>query len=914
MMLLNARSIRNKLQEFRCMVAVECLDVICITETWLNTDGRDFEGEYHLPGYTMYHRDRGNRGGGGVMIYVRSHLHTVLKPIDSPYELMGIEIRAEITLHLFLLYRPPHTTRDHDQDLYRLLTDLLHDETALLLGDFNCRVDWSRQDSEGEGGRLIDFANDNFLTQMVRTPTRGNSTLDLIFTTDVDLVSEVSVGECLGTSDHQAVSFTVAVRVEKEQISHRRMLNLRRADFERFTTELQGLHPQPPGSPDQMWRGFKANYISIQDRCIPRKRVGGSRKVQPRWFHDDLGREIRRRKLLYTSAKTNPTPENERLLINQRRLVKKMVRQAKVAEEHRVALACKGNPKEFFAYVNSRKPTRSSIGPIRSSQGVLVTSDADIAAELNSYFVSVFTREDTVVTPDPVVTYDGQETLTEIVCTVEEVAAKLGQLDPNKAAGSDGFLPKVMKKVKDGLAAHLHQIFTVSLESGEVPDDMKIADVTPIFKAGEAIISSNYRPISLTSVPGKLLESIIRDRIVDHLEDHQLIGKSQHGFLRGKSCLTNLLEFFFFVFKEHDRTRAVDVVYLDFRKAFDKVPHGRLVAKVEALGIGGRVLQWIRSWLMNRRQRVVVNGVASGWAPVSSGVPQGSVLGPLLFIIYINDLDVGLVSKVSKFADDTKIGINAADPTAVRDLQSDLEKIGRWSEEWQMPFNVDKCRVLHAGYHNADANYTLLDAPIRTTEVQKDLGVLITKDLKFSLQCLDAEKRANKILGYVKRQFSYRNKETVLTLYNSLVRPLLEYAVQFWSPTLRQDVNRLEKVQARATKLVPEIRNKGYARRLEDLGLFTLEQRRLRGQLIETFKILRGISAVEPSDYFTLSVNPTRNHGWKVVPPRFTTAVLQNFMLVKICNVWNRLPANVVNSPTVDTFKRRLDRILPGLM
>ena len=913
MMLLNARSIRNKLQEFRCMVAVECLDVICITETWLNTDRRDFAGEYHVPGYTMYHRDRGVGAGGGVMVYVRSHLHTVLKTINLPYELIGIEIRAETTLHLYLLYRPPNQTRDFDLGLYGALTDLLQDETALLLGDFNCRVDWSRQVSGGEGGRLIDFSNDNFLTQMVRVPTRGNSVLDLVFATDEDLVSHVSVGECLGTSDHLAVSFVVGFSVATEQISHRHLLNLRRADFERFTRELQRLAPQPLGSPDQMWRGFKANYILIQDRCIPRKRVGGSRKVQPRWFHDDLGREIRERKRRYALTRTDPSPENERLLTAQRRLVKKMVRQAKVAEEHRVALACKGNLKEFFAYVNSRKPTRSRIGPIRTSQGVLATTDADIAAELNRYFVSVFTREDVGVIPDPVVTYDGMRTLTEVLFTVEEVAAKIGKLEPNKSAGPDGFLPKVMKKVKDGLAPHLHQIFSVSLESGEVPDDMRIADVTPIFKAGENILGSNYRPISLTSVPGKLLESIVKDRIVSHLEEHELIGRSQHGFLRGKSCLTNLLEFFYFIFKEHDRTRAVDIVYLDFRKAFDKVPHGRLMAKVEALGIGGRVLQWIRSWLTNRRQRVVVNGVASGWAPVSSGVPQGSVLGPLLFVIYINDLDTGLVSKVSKFADDTKIGINAADPTAVRELQSDLERIGRWSEEWQMPFNVEKCSVLHAGFRNTEAHYTLLGAPIAPVEVQKDLGVLITRDLKFSTQCLEAEKRANKILGYIKRQFSYRNKETVLSLYNSLVRPLLEYAVQFWSPTLRADIDRLERVQARATKLIPAIRGKGYARRLEDLGLFTLEQRRLRGQLIETFKILKGINNVDPSDFFVLCENPTRNHGWKVVPPRFSTSHLQNFMLVKVCNVWNGLPVNVVNSLTVDTFKRRLDRILPGL-
>jgi len=914
MMLLNARSLRNKLLEFRCMVATESVDIICITESWLAVERRDFVGEFDIPGYVMYHRDRGQRAGGGVMIYARSFLHTVLKTIDLPHEILGIELRAlGQTLHLYLVYRPPGGTVECDRELYTSLSDLLQDEAAIVLGDFNCRVDWRLDVSVGEGARLLDFKNDNFLTQMVMAPTRGDNTLDLVFATDEDLVSGVTVGECLGSSDHHVVSFRVRCSVHQERPQAMERLNLRRADYGRFTRELQELPLQLPGATDEMWRGFMANYISIQSRCIPMKRVGGSSKFPPKWFHYGIGRAIRRRKVLYAIAKADPTPEKTRALTEQRRLVKRMVRQAKVAEEHRVALACKDNPKEFYSYVSSRKPPRATIGPIRDNRGELLTSDAAIAEELNRYFVSVFTQEAAVALPDPVIVYDGERTLTEIHTTVEEVAERLGHLDPSKSAGPDGLLPKVLKNVRVGLAPHLHQIFTVSLESGVAPDDMKVANVAPIYKAGEEFLSTNYRPISLTSVPGKVLEAVIKDRMVAHLEQEELIGGSQHGFLRRRSCVTNLLEFFNFVFREHDVSRAVDIVYLDFRKAFDKVPHQRLLLKVRSLGFGGCVLRWIESWLSGRRQRVMVNGVASGWAPVTSGVPQGSVLGPLLFIIYINDLDVGIVSKLSKFADDTKLGINASDPDAVRDLQRDLERIGDWSEKWMMPFNVGKCTVLHAGSRNPEAQYTLLGTPIAATDAQKDLGVLITRDLKFSSQCILAEKRANKILGYIKRQFRYRNKETVLTLYHSLVRPHLEYAVQLWSPTLRADIERLERVQARATKLVPEIRNKGYARRLEDLGLFTLEQRRLRGRLIETFKILRGFNAVDPSHFFELNVNPTRNHGWKVVPPRFTTSLLENFMLVKICNVWNNLPANVVNSSCVDTFKRRLDRILSGL-
>ena len=233
-------------------------------------------------------------------------------------------------------------------------------------------------------------------------------------------------------------------------------------------------------------------------------------------------------------------------------------------------------------------------------------------------------------------------------------------------------------------------------------------------------------------------------------------------------------------------------------------------------------------------------------------MPQGSVLGPLLFLIYINDLDANLVSRVAKFADDTKLGINAADQDAVRGLQRDLDRIGDWSNTWQMPFNHGKCHVIHAGAWNPGTAYVLQGAPVTGVGEERDLGVLVTADLKFSAQCIAAEKKAQKLLGYIRRQFRYRNAQTVLTMYRALVRPLLEYAVQFWSPTLQQDIKRLEKVQARATKLVPALRNWSYRRRLDHLGLFTLEQRRLRGQLIETYKILRGLSRVDSDLLFTL--------------------------------------------------------------
>ncbi len=914
MVLLNARSIRNKMPEFRSLVATESADIIAVTESWIQTDGRDFEAEFELPGYTMFKKDRIGRQGGGVLLYVRSHLNSTVQIIDSPHELIGVELNGQtIRLHVYLVYRPPHQTVDKDIDLYILLSRLIQNKTSVIAGDLNCHINWENRTSDIEGNRLVDFANDNFLTQVVGEPTRGNNILDLVFATEDDLISDVSVGECLGTSDHSVVRCKIGVLTNAEVVNVRRKLDLRSANFRQFSRDLSNTPlPQMAGIGD-MWSSFKTRFMAIQTACIPLKRIGGTSKRKPKWFHRDISLAIADRKTAYYLVKTQSTPERVADLTNLRRLVKRLVRTAKRNEELRVAAISKHNPKEFYEYVNSRKPIRSNIGPLTSDQGNVLSSNADIAEELNTFFTSVFTIENTTNLPEPVLRYIGEHRLLDIQCTAAEISEKIGKLKPNKSAGPDGFLPRVVKSVSDEIVPHLLVIFNRSLELGEVPEDMKIANVTPIYKKGPKDIAGNYRPISLTSIIGKMLESVIADRIVDHLETNNLLENSQHGFRQKRSCLTNLLEFFHHMLTVYDDSRAIDILYLDFKKAFDKVPHARLLSKLRALGVDGRVAEWVECWLSERKQRVVINGQSSQWSPVTSGVPQGSVLGPLLFLIYINDLDTGIISKISKFADDTKLGANAADADAIVNLQSDLTKIGEWSDTWLMPFNTGKCKVMHIGFANPKADYTLMGSHIECTDVEKDLGVYISSDLKFSRQCLEVEKRAQKLLGYICRQFKYRNKTVVLTLYNALVRPLLEYAVQFWSPTLIKDIQRLERVQARATKLIPALRNKGYQRRLQDLNLFTLEKRRLRGQLIETFKILKGFNNIDFRSLFTLNENATRNHGWKIQPKRFRTRVCGDFMTYRICNVWNNLPQNVVLSQTVDTFKRRLDRILPDI-
>jgi hypothetical protein len=255
-----------------------------------------------------------------------------------------------------------------------------------------------------------------------------------------------------------------------------------------------------------------------------------------------------------------------------------------------------------------------------------------------------------------------------------------------------------------------------------------------------------------------------------------------------------------------DKGVPVDTVYLDFRKAFDKVPQKRLMLQVNSHGIGGNVCQWICEWLSNREQRVVLNGEFSDWAQVTSGVPQGSVLGPTLFLIYVNDLECHVTSALFKFADDTKMLAAVKTAEDALTLQRDLRALCKWSEDWLMLFNNDKCKIMHFGHDNVEMDYLINDVVLGSVVEEKDLGVLIRNDLKVSNQCSKAVCTANKVFGMIRRSFTCRSKVVIRTLYKSLVRPHLEYCMQAWRPYLAKDIDALERVQKRATRLIERFR------------------------------------------------------------------------------------------------------------
>ena len=611
---------RNKFHDLAAIAFLENFDIIGVTESWVNTEKRDFLAEYNIQGYSLFSCERSERTGGGVLLYVKPHLHpqVITKPQIPNIDVKYVQILSgSEKLILALVYPPPAQNSYVNNELYEQISDICNHNDAIIFGDFNLPVTvWGGTLHSHSGHELYSNILESSLYQHIHEPTRGESILDIVLSTNDNQINNVDIGPEFSTSDHKSVFFTIECNPEVHNNSYEKVPDFRRADFDKLRTILENTDWSEiygTQNVEQAWNMFIDILGNAITECVPMRDRRPANNSKPKWWNIDIRNILLAKKRAYRRYKSTHSQADKLEYTRIRRETKRLIKISKKLHELHIASNCKVNPKEFFRYVREKKALKSTIGPLLSAEGEIVTDERETADILNDYFASVFTVEEDREEATPYqMTVAAQLFLVDI--TEEDVMRVIDKLKICKSPGPDKIYPRILKEIKEAICKPLCVIFNLSLRTGKVVSEL--ANVTPLFKKGDKSNPGNYRPISLTSVVCKLMKSILRDKIVEFLEKNNIIRDSQHGFRNRSSCLTNLLDFLHNIYEMYEEGRAVDIIYLDFQKAFDKVPHRKLLNKVESHGISGHIHRWISDWLCDRKQRVVLNGKFSDWRNV----------------------------------------------------------------------------------------------------------------------------------------------------------------------------------------------------------------------------------------------------------------------------------------------------------
>ena len=714
----------------------------------------------------MFRVDRINCKGGGVILYIKCDLQASVS-----HELTDLGFAESVwcslklttgQLLLGLCYRSPSSTSDNNNMLLRLMEQAVSVRGithVMIMGDFNCpAIDYTGGFVQSGGDsfdtEFYDKTSDLFLVQNVFDDTRirsgyAPSKLDYVFTDEEYLIESVNYDAPLGKSDHVVLTWNLVAEPEERLHSLDNKYNYWKGDYTSMMNDLHAINWEQEFhncDVNNMWLVFREKLHTAVKKHVPLSR-SGRRQKKNTWLRKGTLKKIKLRNASwkkYRSIQTATNFEAYRCLRNE---VNKLVGRDHEAHCKKVVGSFKHCPKKFYGYIRNMRTANISVNKLLKTDSAELTSTDEEAAEvLSKFFKRVFTIEKDGPVELPVSDMlSVRIPVTPVTFDIDTVMKKLSKLKSDKSPGPDGLHPMILNRCADAIAEPLTWIFQKSFDTGTVPSDWRTANISPIFKKGSRRDPGNYRPVSLTSVVCKVMESIIRDDMVILLEEEGLFNPSQHGFMKKRSCLTNLLECFEEWTKVLDDGFGINVIYLDYRKAFDSVPHKRLITKLQSYGFHSKTIAWIEYFLKDRWMRVRVRGSYSGWFEMISGVPQGSVLGPILFLLYVNDLPSWIQNSMKMFADDTKVWQKIVEDSDSSFLQADLKSLEEWSERWQLKFNPAKCKVIHIG-HKLRTSYKMsdngVDKVLEDVSEEKDLGVFVTSDLKPSTQCMQQTKHS----------------------------------------------------------------------------------------------------------------------------------------------------------------------------
>ena len=919
---INIRSLQKNMTALQTFVN-DSVDIITLSETFLR-DSIDYN-LLSVDGFKrLEHRNRTDQFGGGVGLYVRNNIMCYRrKEYELPdIEAMWHEIRVGSTsMLLCTCYRPPNSGIVFWDKLGDCISMAQNTNTSnlIIIGDLNS------DPSTTSGKKLNEFTVSHNLHINVHEATRytatGSSILDQVLSSSQHVVNNITIEPPIGTNDHCTVVASLRLKPKIDPPYNRTIWNYSKADISGLKRHLAQADWDACFSSEDVnciacsWTETLLNGARM---FIPNRTITVRPKDKP-WYTNEL-RTIKRKVLrLFHIAKrsNNPTKWEAYRTLNGE--YHELIVEAKLRHERQEMKKLQlipQNPKFWWRKVKHilGYGQCGTIPPIKLN-GIILEDSLSKSEKFNAAFLAhnkIDVSNATLPDNHP----NSNVEISDLDITVQDVREVLKTLDTNKSLGPDGVSPTLLKMCASEIAPSLTKLFNCSIKYGKFPDKWKLANVVPLFKKGDAHLIDNYRPVSLLSCVSKVFEKIIFKYVFNFLRDNLKITIHQSGFIPGDSTTNQLVYLYNFFAKALDEKKEVYIVFCDISKAFDRVWHDGLIYKLKRVGINGILLDWFKNYLTDRKQRVTINGQSSSWGKICAGVPQGSVLGPLLFIVYINDIVENIGSNIKLFADDTAIYIDV-EKTEEGEimLNRDLDTLDKWSKQWLVSFNIKKTKAMNISLkcNKSNPNLIFQNESLHIDDNHKHLGIMLDNRLSWNTHIQSIANRAMKHIDVMKRLRWKLDRNTLEIIYKSYVRPVMEYGCVIWNNCSNENVEILENIQLEAARIVTgAIRNTWHDNLYEETGWEKLSDRRKRQNLLLFHKMFYGtaptyLQELVPS--FVGENNPySTRYANNLSGIDSRLKLYEKSFLPSVVEEWNVLPPAIRNIENYKLFKATINK------
>ena len=930
-----------KISLLEAYTAVHDFDVICVSETFLDSDYSNDDTRLSLQGYTMIRSDHpSNTKRGGVCIYYKEHLPFIRRnDINALDECIVGEIRVDNSkCFITCVYRSPSQTEDETNNFLskfdQMCCSIARESPvcSIAIGDFNAKsTNWWTEGTNNQCGlELQNIMTMLGYSQIINEPTnfepnKSSTCIDLIFTNQTNLVVESGTHPSLyNTCHHQIIYAKISFMINLPPPYEREIWHYNRAQVELIKRSIMNFdwnRALANHSINDQVEIFNNTLLNIFRNFIPHETIKCNYRDPP-WMNKNIKSALRYKNTLYRKYTYGGKKQQDLINLNETTiLVSNLITETK--SSYFTSLGNKLNnpltgPKTYWSILKRfmNKAKLPTVPPLLVN-GSFETDFIKKAGIFNVFFAdqcTIFNNGSTL----PDIRYKTNERKMDIFFSFSDLSKIIKNLNPNKAHGHDNISIKMIQICGDSIISPLKLLFESAIRSGHFPDSWKKGNIIPVHKKESKNLLKNYRPISLLPIFGKIFEKVIYNNLFEFFQENNFLSQNQSGFRSGDSCTSQLISITHSIYQSFDVNPSLETrgVFLDISKAFDKVWHEGLLFKLKCYGIDGDLYNILKNYLFNRKQRVILCGQSSNWLDVNAGVPQGSVLGPLLFLIYINDLPENFICEPKLFADDTSIFSTVFDITkSGEDLNQDLTTVTNWAFQWKMSFNPDPnkqaAEVIFSRKKKPHSHPSLYfnDSPVTSLPSQKHLGLILDKKLIFDQHLKEKISKANKGIGLIKRLHAYLPRKSLLTIYFSFVRPHLDYCdIIYDQPNNDTFCSMIESVQYNAALAITgTIRGSSRERLYQELGLESLSDRRWYRRLVYFFNIVTGkapdyLCSILPSKQ--CSFDPKRRNLFRT----FTTHTdyFKNSFVPYCISEWNKLGSSLQNSKSVSSFKKSL--------